>query len=523
MASTEAIASDPKALAVILLRKRSKSIDDTCTFCGLKTTPPHDYATCPTRPCYLCRKMGHQQLTCPYRLLPGAQERALKEIMMARARKSQSFHFLRAVELGRAQPIDLHVRSPQIDAKVVAAVRRAHGKRITSLEFIPGEPTRRLISGDKSGGFAIWDFGVEHVHGKYGLDVIRASVHHCNVNAFQFDGSHTVISTSSDGRVCRTNLDVTGTPEASDVLLNLNPKGWLSQATWRMAYGMAAIRSGGGGVGSPSLLVGDDVGNLFTIDPRSSTPAHSAFKAHKKKIQHIDSNPVRKNLVCTGSNDQTVRMWDTRMLGEKNEVAVLKVGTSVASACFSPITGRKLLVTSLANAILVYNDVDVFGSDVAPTPDHNIVHGHQYNRYISVAKGVWDPKDVREDLFMCGRYLGEAYNVPNMEKAMLLHPVDLFSASKGTLISSLVDSTVHTVCPVNRFHPSADLIVSGTSLNLFMWGVANQDESEKDTDGAEVPQEEEGEVSHAEKKRRVASQVPQTVVQTRSRRTRARR
>jgi DNA damage-binding protein 2 len=467
--------------------------------------------------------MGHQQLTCPFRLLPGAQERALKEIMMARARKSQAFHFLRAVELGRAHPIDLHVRSPQVDAKVVAAVRRAHAKRITSLEFVPGEPIRRVISGDKGGAIAIWDFGWEHAHGKYGLDVVRASVHRCNVNAIQFDGSHTVISSSSDGRVCRTNLDVTGTPEASDVLLDLNPEGWLSESTWRMAYGMTTIRSGGAGVGSKSLLVGDDVGNLFTIDPRSSTPAQNVFKAHKKKIQHIDCNPARDNLVCTGSYDQTVRMWDARMLHAEKEVAVLKVGTSVASACFSPISGRKLLITSLGNSLLVYNDVDVLGSEIAPTPDHDIVHGHQYNRYISVTKSVWDPKDVREDLFMCGRYLGEAYNVPNVERAMLLHPVDLFSASKGALISSLVDSNVRTVCPVNRFHPTAHLIVSGTSLNVFMWGLANQDVAEEDKNGAEVPQDDEDEVSPAEKKRRVASQVPQTVVGTRSRRTRARR
>jgi hypothetical protein len=156
MAPAEAMDEDPTALAIILKRKRTKQTDDTCTFCSKKTKPPHDYATCPTRPCYLCRKLGHQQLSCPYRLLPGAQERALKELMLARSRKSQAFHFMRAAELGRAHPTDLHVCSPQVDSKIVAAVMRAHAKRVTCLEFLPGEPCRRVISGDKAGALAIW-------------------------------------------------------------------------------------------------------------------------------------------------------------------------------------------------------------------------------------------------------------------------------------------------------------------------------------------------------------------------------
>jgi DNA damage-binding protein 2 len=375
---------------------------------------------------------------------------------------------------------------------------------------------------------AIWDFGVEHVNLKFGLDVARAAVHRCNVNALQFDGSHTVLSSSSDGRVSSTDLNLAGVPEASDVMLNLNPNGWTTVAEWRMAYGMAAIGSGfGGTAAASSVLVGDDAGNLFAIDPRAAAPVHSTFAAHKKKIQHIEANPVRPHLLCTSSNDRTVRMWDTRMLHARNEVAVLKVGYSVASACFSPSSGRKLLVTSLGNAIHIYNDVDILGSVSNPKPDHDLVHGHQYNRYISLTKAIWDPKDAREELFLCGRYLGEAYTVPKYPEPLLLHPIDLFSASTGTLISSLVDSAVRTVCPVNRFHPTADLVVSGTSLNLFMWGQPSEDSERLDAEGENAnadarAQGDEDDVSPAEKKRRVAAQVPETTVRRSGRRARSR-
>ena len=40
-------------------------------------------------------------------------------------------------------------------------------------------------------------------------------------------------------------------------------------------------------------------------------------------------------------------------------------------------------------------------------PDREIVHSHTFNRHLTAFRAEWDPKDLQEQLVMCGRYISE--------------------------------------------------------------------------------------------------------------------
>lgn len=410
----------------------------------------------------------------------------------------------------------------------MAAVSRAHVKRVTCLEYIPSNPCTRVISTDKRGIFVTWNFGMETANGKYALDTQRAHLHRCNVNTLQFQGDHTMYSSSSDGTVAKSDLNVFGAPAASDKILDLNPDGFISCKTFRMAYGMC-LSQGFGATCSAYLVVGDDVGMLHQIDPRTDKPTAS-IQAHKTKIQHADGNVSHGALFCTASNDKTVKLWDARKLDSGLPLVTLPTKAGVSAAMFSRRTGTKLLVTTLDNKIYIWKDIHALGNaNDPPAATLEVTHSHQFNRYLTNSKAVWDPKDWREDLFLCGRYLAEAYNVRG--KPCLLHPIDLFSASSGKAVASLVDGALGTVCSINRFHPAENIIVTGSSQNLYMWGVpldpGDHVSRKSERDGVRPSRsnhpdddgnddDDNNDLSPAERKRRI-SQV-QTSVRPRARR-----
>ena len=59
------------------------------------------------------------------------------------------------------------------------------------------------------------------------------------------------------------------------------------------------------------------------------------------------------------------------------------------------------------------------------TPTHEHVHSHDFNRYLTTFRAVFDPKDCTERRLVCGRYISEAImDLP-------LKPVDIIDAKTG--------------------------------------------------------------------------------------------
>lgn len=71
----------------------------------------------------------------------------------------------------------------------------------------------------------------------------------------------------------------------------------------------------------------------------------------------------------------------------------------VNSAYFSPVSGKKLLTTCIDNRVRVWNYLLALDQE----PDQEIVHSHDFNRYLTPFRAEWDPKDHDERLFVIGR------------------------------------------------------------------------------------------------------------------------
>jgi DNA damage-binding protein 2 len=265
-------------------------------------------------------------------------------------------------------------------------------------------------------------------------------------------------------------------------------------AAGRHIYSMDADCSRG------ALLVGDDAGGVHVLDPRAQRAAGS-FQAAKKgtKVVALSVCPRDPSVFVTGGNDHNARIWDIRACGLAGgdataadatgsgaagataagggaaaralslSLATLAHPRVVNAAVFSPITGRKLLTTCQDNRLRVWDHWGAGGT----TPDRELVHSHDFSRYLTPFKAQFDPKDPSESGFLIGRYISEDYN------GTALHPIDMLSAKTGRLLSALTDANVQTICTVVTPHPTRDVIAAGSSRNIFVWEpVLEEDEAE---------------------------------------------
>lgn len=339
------------------------------------------------------------------------------------------------------------VHLPQaIPNKVDSAIIRLHSRRVTYLEFHPTKDNI-LISGDKRGQVGIWDF--EKVFNK----TVHENIHCALVNNIKFhpwqDGM--MYTASSDGKVCFTDLE-SGT---SNEVLDLNPDGWAGPSTWRMIHAMDLNNQ------RELALTADNFGFLYQVDTRANKEVGKPTAVHKKgtKVVGLHCHPIDPDVFITCGNDHMARIWDMRMLSPDNCLATLTHPRVVNSAYFSPITGNKILTTCIDNRIRVWDNIC---SDLSE-PSREIVHSHNFNRYITAFKAEWDPKDRSECLIVIGRYISDDFN------GVALHPIDFIDVSNGRLVEQVYDPSITTICTVNKLHPRLDCMATGSSRSLFIW------------------------------------------------------
>lgn len=488
----------------LLLQRRYRSVG--CYYCK---SDAHSYESCPKKPCFLCKQLGHSVAFCPYKTnapLNAQQQHHQQQNTVL----SPRLHYLRCREVGSssaAQVPFIPAHNSFRSARIVLSAVKEHSNRVTCAEWSPDGSL--IMSGDKSGVLRAQAIAPQFYCNDGGIDVnaldgrtetgkplcrvTSMQVHRCNINALVVDPRRLgiVYSTSGDGAVCESRVDANnGTrreDEGAAVLLNVNPEGWVSASTWRMLYGLAwdPLRS--------TLFVGMSDGSVARVDPREHSTVQARARFHSDKVTTIDVNVSQPNLIATASNDTTVRLWDARKFMPRQNLGSFTHGRVVCSAFFSPRTGSKLLTTSFDNRLRVWHDVHAIQGDanayVDSQPDHTIIHSHDFHRHISPFKAAWDPNDWNEDSFLCGRFLGEAYkgmsssngnssnNAPlnrtgdadGDDEAVLLRPVDIFSAKSGRVALSLVDPSLPLICTINRFCPKANAILTAASKGLYIW------------------------------------------------------
>lgn len=463
------------------------------------------YLDCPNKPCYLCKEKGHTTATCPHRLAPGhgctpAASNRSPNLLTAVTEREQGGRSVEPRRLSRA-PV------PPGRWQVSAAILKVHTRRCCCVEFHPHKDNL-VVSGDKKGHIAIWNYEEVHERTTY------SDIHFGLVNTIAFlpwYDSMSCCTASSDGTAKVFDIE-TG---ANKKLLDLNPEGWIEGVTkvWHMAYGCDT---------NPHLhliMVGDTRGVVHLLDPRAAAPVNS-LQLHRKgnKVVSVSINKCQPALVLTAGNDHSARLFDVRGLSSSlssvpdkdappsgpgpsqtsvargargltrsgpgpgaglstsasgapltmshAELAVLAHPKVVNSAYFSPLTGTKILTTCQDNRLRVWDNL-LTGHQ---PPDREIVHSHDRNRYLSPFKAEWDPKDITERTAVIGRYISEDFG------GVALHPVDVLDVSTGQLMHELIDSNLTTISPINKPHPRRDLIVSGSSRSLYLWSPMDEED-----------------------------------------------
>jgi DNA damage-binding protein 2 len=233
-----------------------------------------------------------------------------------------------------------------------------------------------------------------------------------------------------------------------------------------------------------ALLLGDDIGGVHVVDGRCGNASASIvgrFQAAKKGTKVVAlgvANAGDPSLFVTAGNDHMARVWDARMCGMlppgaaatasgakalSLALATLPHPRVVNAACFSPLTGRRLLTTCQDNRLRVWDVNSSSGSLASGVPDRELVHSHDFNRYLTAFKAVWDPKDATENALVIGRYISEDVG------GAALHPIDVLSASSGRLMAAMRDPNVTTICPVVAPHARRDVLATGSSRNIYVY------------------------------------------------------
>eukprot|EP00892_Ulva_mutabilis_P011938 jgi/Ulvmu1/9116/UM005_0211.1 len=425
------------------------------------------YVDCPVKPCYLCKKPGHTAATCPFRLDPTHNIQPVTETLSANV----------ASNLQQRESCPLSNRPMPVPRRAAtwrirSACLKLHQRRITAIDF-PPHSLNLVASSCKKGLISVWDF--EEVSERLSFE----GIHGYQINALRFVPGRTamsLVSASCDGHACLSDVE-TGMHHS---LVNLNPQGWVHGVTnehnWQMMQAVGAQHD------APEVAwAGDNRGNVYCLDLRTKDIDHQRAVHKSGKVTSIEFHPRESNLMMTAGNDHFCKLFDIRHLrpsistskpGMCEALVVLEHPRAISAASFSPATGRSILTTCGDNRLRLWDDV----ARADGPPDRELVHSHDYNRYLTPFKAVWDPKDATERTAIIGRYISEDHG------GIVLHPIDILDVGTGAQLNVLLDPNLQLINPVNVPHPLLDVIITGSSGNLYCW----RPEAEEDGADAEA-------------------------------------
>eukprot|EP01023_Acetabularia_acetabulum_P057816 TRINITY_DN6749_c0_g2_i1.p1 TRINITY_DN6749_c0_g2~~TRINITY_DN6749_c0_g2_i1.p1 ORF type:complete len:558 (-),score=59.56 TRINITY_DN6749_c0_g2_i1:258-1931(-) len=428
------------------------------------------YLDCPNKPCYLCKKEGHSTAVCPFRI-----PTQLSTAKQQPPGQKNNHQYLRLREQGQ--------RLGQQNAgfgewKLTCAVVKLHKRRITCLQFHPRNENI-IVSGDKSGEVGVWNYNKVYERTTY-QDMNYALTNQIKIFATEYNGMDACL-TSSDGTVKLFDVE-TGVRKTVE---DLNPQGWINGESnirnWNQFYGLSIAPD------ASLILAGDSFGNVHLFDPRIKQPITKKQLHERKSIPYIDVNPNDTNLVCSCGNDYTARIWDRRKMANNHKVqsqfiGVMQHGKVVSSAQFSRVSGSKIMTTCTDNRIRVWDSLYVCDKQAT----REIVHSHDFNRFLTPFRAEWDPKDISESMLICGRYISENFD------GIALHPLDFIDVNLGKPVCQLYDPNLTTIPTVNQCHPLHNIVATGTSSSIFIWQPSveakeAEEESEKQNFSDQMP------------------------------------
>lgn len=410
--------------------------------------------------------------------------------------------------------------------RVSSACLDLHEGRVTCLAFpAPSSSSSSfLASGDRHGGVAIWNFGGQEDEGESENAQARSTYYPpggifrslVNCLAFPaaekgmatpgFGGALSGVGAAGDGTVRLFDLE-TG---ARRTLLELpNHNGNNSKV---MVYWVAPAPALG------CLLASDNRGRVHAIDARcggggggGGPAAKASNKAAVVLSAQVHGRAAKVNavavadrgvgggfLAATGCNDHSAQLLDLRRLScsannlpgpaaspssssfSSATLATLPHGGVVTHAAFCRGAGpgalsRGLVTTCHDNRLRVWDDVasGAVAASSPPAPSRAIVHSHNFSRHLPAFRAVPDPKFPA--FAVVGRFLSEPAAVAGAAgegaAAAAVHPVDVIDLTTGRLVAALSDPGLLLHVPtVNAAHPARDVVASGASRSVYVWG-----------------------------------------------------
>mmetsp|Transcript_12586 Transcript_12586/g.25160 ORF Transcript_12586/g.25160 Transcript_12586/m.25160 type:complete len:781 (-) Transcript_12586:525-2867(-) len=319
-------------------------------------------------------------------------------------------------------------------------------ERIFSLAFHPSTQKLLVAAGDKWGNLGLFDPDCADE----AQAVTLFTPHSRPVSSLYFDSGAKLYSSSYDNTVrC---LDVHA--EKFVEVWAGDPDDFLAYSAFDESsscmYAAYGSRQGG---------------ELERIDLRSGQSAWR-LQLHAKKISCVDVHPLQPHILCTASNDTTVKLWDARKMGKKTKaldaLASFQHGRAATSAHFSKRTGRKLLTTCYDDLVRV---IDLKALDTekgsklpavtAAARETRLRHDNQTGRWLTNFRAMWDPKSLEEERFVVGS-MGRPRGI------------DVYMATPGGGGGSwspvnLRDENFTTITSLNAFHPTLHALAGGNS------------------------------------------------------------
>uniref|UniRef100_A0A669PCM0 WD repeat-containing protein 76 n=1 Tax=Phasianus colchicus TaxID=9054 RepID=A0A669PCM0_PHACC len=311
-------------------------------------------------------------------------------------------------------------------------IRKVVSSRVCSVAIHPSESTVLVAAGDKYGHVGLWDSctseGGAHIF----------TPHNLSVNCMRFSPSHPaqLLSLSHDslrcGDVSRAVFDEICRSEDS-----LSSFDFLEDSAC-------------------TAIVGLWGGTVAVVDRRTpgTSPELSADIGFKV-TRTVDVHPVDKQyFLAAGSVD--VCVYDVRWLRRSGNKAVSTLHghtKSVASAYFSPVSGRRVVTVCADDKLRVYDTSSLSATSALLS---TVRHNNNTGRWLTRFRAVWDPK--QEQCFVVG----------SMARP---RQIEVFQDTGELLHAFCNPECLGSVCSINAFHPTRNVLVGGNSsgrLHVFM-------------------------------------------------------
>ncbi|XP_061196918.1 DNA damage-binding protein 2-like [Saccostrea echinata] len=308
-------------------------------------------------------------------------------------------------------------------------------RRVTAMEWHPTNPDV-VVVGSKGGDIMLWD-----TYNTKNQKFIQGMGPGGIINAIKFwpHDYNKILTAAVDGTITLNDLEGKNTQVLADTL-NVHD-------FWYCSVDVHPVRK--------FVAAGDNVGKLQFLTYEGKQTFE--FRLHKNKITHCEFSPLEEWMLCTASTDQTVQMWDVRMIKDrKSSLYTLKHDKPVNSAHFSRTNGCRLLTTDQNSQVRVY---------LAPEwqLEKTILHPHRFFQHITPIKATWHPL---LDLAVIGRYPDPNFSGYHENE---LRTIDIIDVDSEKVVARLHDPSAPGLVCVNKFNINGDTLLSGMGVNLLLW------------------------------------------------------